>query len=88
MTDVSRFDDEDDVLGDVGGVIANAFEVARDENEVDAGFDGPRIAKHVGEKLSKDLILQSVEPMHPGSTQSERGGRLSRRTHQASVSDS
>jgi len=35
----SRVDNEDDVLGDVGGVVADALEVPRHLNHIDAGLD-------------------------------------------------
>ena len=63
MPDVPRLDDEDDVLGDIGGVVADALEVAGDQNQVDGGLDRPRIAQHVGQQLAKNLILQRVEPV-------------------------
>jgi hypothetical protein len=37
MPHVSRLDDEDDVLGDIRRVIADAFKAARDQNQVDSG---------------------------------------------------
>src|SRR5689334_16002131 len=39
VPDVAGRDDEDDVFGDVGGVIADSFEVPRDENQVQRGLD-------------------------------------------------
>ena len=61
VSHVARLDDEDDVFGDVGGVVADALEVPGDENEIDAGFDGARIAEHVGEQFADDLTLQRIE---------------------------
>ena len=37
---VPRRDHEDDVLGDVGGVVADALEVARDQDQVERRLDG------------------------------------------------
>ena len=37
MANVARFDDEDDVFGDVRGVVADALEMSRDENQIQAG---------------------------------------------------
>ena len=59
----SRFDDEDDVLGDVRGMVADSFEMARDENQIGPGLDRPGIAKHVRQQLTEDLILQTAQPI-------------------------
>ena len=40
VPDVARRDDEDDVLGDVGGVVADAFEMAGDQDQVERRLDG------------------------------------------------
>lgn len=61
MADVARFDDEDDVFGDVGGVIANALEVPRNQDEIDRRLDGVRVAEDIGQQLSEDLILERIE---------------------------
>jgi hypothetical protein len=37
MTDVARRDHEDDVLGDVGRMVANPLQVARNEDEIERG---------------------------------------------------
>ena len=47
MANVSRLDDENDIFRDARGVIADALEMARHQNEVDAGFDRLRIPQHV-----------------------------------------
>src|SRR5262249_7429108 len=54
MSDVARVDDEDDVLGNVRGVVSDALEVSRNENEVDTGLDRLWIAEHVGQQFPKD----------------------------------
>jgi len=63
MADVARLHDEDDVFGDVRGVVADALEMTRHENQVDAGLDRARIAQHVGQHLPKDLFLERVQPV-------------------------
>jgi len=48
VADVLALDDVDDVLGDVGGVIADAFEIFRHEDKLERGKDHAGIAHHVG----------------------------------------
>src|SRR5207247_1340818 len=55
VPDVPRGDDEDDVLGDVGRMVADALEMPRDENQVERRLDGRRILQHVGEQLAENL---------------------------------
>ena len=61
VTDVTGGDHEDDVFGDVGGMIADALEVARDQDEVERGLDRGRVLEHVGEELPEDLRLERVQ---------------------------
>src|ERR671913_1598920 len=58
---VARRHHEDDVLGDVGGVIAYALEVSRDQDEVQRRFDGGGVLKHEREQLPEHLRFQRVE---------------------------
>src|ERR1700735_2296346 len=44
VADVLALDDVDDVFGDVGGVVADAFEVFGDEDEFEGGEDDAGIA--------------------------------------------
>src|SRR5262245_36627433 len=48
---VPALDDEDDVFGDVRGVIADSLEVSRDQNEIDRRLHRAGIAQHVGEQI-------------------------------------
>ena len=54
-------DDVDDVFGDVGGVVADAFEIFGDEDEFEGGEDDAGIAHHVGEKFAEDLIAVVID---------------------------
>ena len=56
VADVSCFDDEDDVFGDVGRMIANAFEVPGKQHQIDRGFDSGGVANHIGQQLAYYLI--------------------------------
>jgi hypothetical protein len=49
VANVSCLNDEDDVFGDVCGMVSDALEVSRYGNEVETRFDRPPIAEHVGE---------------------------------------
>ena len=68
MPNVSRLDDEDDVLGDVGRVIANPLKMSRYQDEIDRGLDDPLIAEHVGDQLPENLVSQPVQPVVCRST--------------------
>ena len=61
MADVARGHHEDDVLGNVRGMVADAFEMARDEDQIERRLDGGRVLQHIGEQLAEDLRLQGVE---------------------------
>src|SRR5471030_423587 len=61
VADVLGQDHEDDVLGDVGRVVADAFEVAGDQDQVERRLDGRGILQHVGQQLPENLRLQRVE---------------------------
>src|SRR5215813_5825790 len=61
MTDVERRDHEDHVFGDVGCVVADAFEMTGNQNEVERGLDGPRIVEHELQEVPEDLRLQAIE---------------------------
>src|SRR5262249_7741529 len=52
VTHVTSLDDEDHVLGDIGGVIADALQVTRDEDQFQARLDRRAIAEHVCQQLS------------------------------------
>ena len=48
MADVLALDEVDDIFGDVGRVVADAFEIFGDEDQFERGEDDARIAHHVG----------------------------------------
>jgi len=60
MADVDTTYQEDDVLGDIGGVIGDALEVPRHEHEVDSSRDDRRILLHDLQQLGIDFIPQGV----------------------------
>lgn len=41
VADVASFDNEDDVLGDIRGVVADALQMTGDENQLDSRLDLP-----------------------------------------------
>ncbi len=61
MADVAGGDHEDHVFGDVGGVVADAFQVPRDQDQIERRLDRRGILKHVGQQLAEDLRLERVE---------------------------
>src|SRR5258707_11772799 len=60
VADVLALDEIDDVFGDVGGVIADAFEVFGDEDQFERGKDDAGIAHHVGKQFTENLIAVVV----------------------------
>jgi hypothetical protein len=60
MAYVASGDKVDYVLGNIGGVIANAFEVLGDEHELESREHHRGIFHHVGEKFAEDLIADAV----------------------------
>jgi hypothetical protein len=56
VADVLALDDIDNVFGDVGGVVADAFEIFGDQDQFEGGKDDAGIAHHVGEEFAEDLI--------------------------------
>src|SRR6266852_5669287 len=56
VADVLALDDVDDVFGDVGGVIADAFEVFSHEDKLESGKDHAGIAHHVSKQFAENLI--------------------------------
>ena len=60
MADVAAGDEVDYVLGDVGGVVADAFEVLRDEDQFEGRENHRGIFHHVGEQFAEKLIAEAV----------------------------
>ena len=61
MADVLALDDVDNVFGDVGGVVANAFEIFGHEDQFERGKNHAGIAHHVGKQFAKDLIAVVID---------------------------
>jgi hypothetical protein len=61
VSDVLALDDVDDVFGDVGGVVADAFEVFGDEDEFERGEDHAGVAHHIGEQFAEDLVAVVID---------------------------
>ena len=60
VADVAAGDEIDHILSDVGGVVAYAFEVFGNHNQLEGGKDNSRVLHHIGEKLAKELIAKAV----------------------------
>src|SRR5690606_37875822 len=54
-------DDVIDRLGDVGGVVADAFDVLGAEDEMRAGGDVTRVFHHIGEKFPEQRSVHGVD---------------------------
>ena len=61
VADVEGRHHEDDVFRHVGGVIANPFEMARDQDQVQGRLDGLGIPRHVPNQFPEHLCLQPVQ---------------------------
>src|SRR5690348_2717010 len=61
VADVAAGDEVDDVFGDVGGVVADAFEIFGDHDEFEGREDDGGIFHHVGEQLAKELIAKAID---------------------------
>jgi hypothetical protein len=61
VTDVLALDDVDDVFGDVGGMVADAFEIFRYEDQLEGWEDHAGIAHHVGEEFAEDLVTVVID---------------------------
>ncbi len=66
VADVLALDEVDDVLGDVGGVVADALEVFGDEDQFESGKDHAGIAHHVGKQFAENLVAVVVHAVIGG----------------------
>ncbi len=57
----ATFDDIDDLLGDVLGVVTDAFDGAGDPDDVDGRRDGARIFHHVRDQLADDRLEFGID---------------------------
>src|SRR5260370_26397309 len=60
MADVLALHEVDDVLGDVGGVVANALEVFCHQDQLEGGENHAGITHHVSEQLAENLVAVVV----------------------------
>src|ERR1039457_3695719 len=60
VTDVDALHEEDHVFGDVGGVVADALQVAGHEDQVDGGWNDGGIPLHDGQELGVNGVAQVV----------------------------
>src|SRR5689334_6439658 len=61
VADVAAGDEIDDVFGDVGGVVADAFEIFGNHDEFEGGEDNRGIFHHVGEQFTEELIAKAID---------------------------
>src|SRR5689334_19864895 len=60
VADVLALDEVDDVFGDVGGVVADAFEILGDKDQFERGKDDAGIAHHVSKQFTENLVAVVV----------------------------
>src|SRR5271157_4749359 len=61
VTDVNAFDQEENILGDIGGMVGKPFQVARHKHEVDSLTDRLGVAFHVTDQLLVNRAAQLVD---------------------------
>jgi len=61
VADVLALDDVDYVLGDVGSVVADAFEIFGDEDEFKRRENHAGIAHHVSKEFTENLIAVLID---------------------------
>ena len=72
MPDVFGRGGVDSVLGDVGGVIADAFETARNKNQIEITAQLIRIMRHAFDQFATGLTIQFIQfviAWHDGTRQ-------------------
>ena len=76
---VLRLHQEDHVLGDVGGVVGDALQVAADQDQRQRPLDRAGVRHHVGEQHAEDLVLELVHlVVAPQHVARQRGVRLTK----------
>ena len=65
VSNVASLDDEDDIFSNIGGVVPDAFQMTRDENQFNTRLNGSRVAEHIRQQLAEDLIFQTVQDIIP-----------------------
>ena len=61
MTHIEAAHPENNVLGNVGGMVGDAFQMTRGENELHARTHESRILRHVLQKILEDLIAVLID---------------------------
>src|SRR5882672_2250513 len=61
VADVEAADPVDDVFGDVGGVVGDAFEMARGQDELKAGTDERGLAGHVLKEMLENTVAVLID---------------------------
>jgi hypothetical protein len=61
VADVAAGYEVDYIFGDVDGVVADAFEIFGDEDELESGEDDGGILHHVGEEFAKELVAEAID---------------------------
>src|SRR6266404_796020 len=61
MANVASGDHVDHVFGDIGGVVGDAFQVLRHQDQLEGGVHDRRIAHHIGQQLAENLVAELVD---------------------------
>src|ERR1700675_3294897 len=61
MTDIKPADPEDDVLGNVGGVVGDALEMPGGENELHSRTDERGLLRHALHELVEDAVAVLID---------------------------
>src|SRR5882672_11739425 len=61
VADVEAADPENDVFGDVGGVVGDAFEMARGQDELEAGAHERGLLGHALKKMLENAVAVLID---------------------------
>ena len=60
MADVDALHQEENILGDISGVIGDALQIMSDEHQVHSAWNGGSLFLHEGDQLLIDSITQAI----------------------------
>jgi len=67
MPDDGPFDEVDDILGDIGGMIGDSFDVSGGREQLDGGFDQGRIGSHEIDEVVDDFAVEFIDVVIAGA---------------------
>src|SRR3990167_2164819 len=66
MPDILPSYQEYDHLRDISRMVAHAFQMFRDEDQLDGARDRARVFQHVRQQLTENLLVEVVDHIVPG----------------------